>query len=561
MTTNGIKRLLVAVDNSPLSEACNAAAVSLATRFDAQVVGSHIYAARMHERRFRQMEATLPDRYLEDKELERQRSIHESLISLGLQLISDSYLDELERRCRRAEIPFARKTADGKNWEQLAREVNDNPYDLMIMGVRGHGTDHTDTVGSVCLRVLRHTSTDTLVIKQPDAFEETSCSQAGQGIVVALDGSEESFGGLQLALALGKAYGRPVEAVAAFDPYFHYAVFATMVEVLSPGAARVFKFKEQEQLHEEIIDTGLARLYQTHLDVAEHLARQEKVPLKTTLLTGRAADEVLAYVENAQPWLTIVGRIGVHSREQMDIGAVTEHVLRLAPGNVLVASRRVKPPLDLWSDAALRWTQDAEATLNRAPAEYRGTVRLMIHRLAAEEGHTVVTAGLVGRAMSVLRPSSSTRQEMSKAAASVAAETLCSESTTVYLCKSCGHAARGQRPAGCPVCAAPGEGFLAVEPAELEEAVRRQGGSTSEETFDGRQLKWTVAALDALERVDEPDRRRRSRLRIEKAAHRSKLLVVTADFAIGHLRTVSGKGSGAGGDVDGSPVRNNGTSR
>ena len=561
MTTNGIKRLIVAVDNSPLSEACSTAAVSLATKFGAQVVGSHIYAARMHERRFRQMEATLPDRYLEDRELERQRSIHESLISLGLQLISDSYLDELERRCRQAEVPFARKTADGKNWEQLAQEVNDNTYDLMVMGVRGHGTDRANTVGSVCLRVLRHTSTDTLVIKQPDAFEEASRSQAGQGIVVALDGSEESFGGLHLALALGKAYGRPVEAVAAFDPYFHYAVFATMVEVLSPGAARVFKFKEQEQLHEEIIDTGLARLYQTHLDVAEHLARQEKIPLKTTLLTGRAADEVLAYVENARPWLTIVGRIGVHSREQMDIGAVTEHVLRLAPCNVLVASRRVKPPLDLWSDASLRWTQDAEATLNRAPAEYRGTVRLMIHRMAAEEGHTVVTAGLVGRAMSALRPSSNATQEMSRAAATVAAEALRRESTTVYLCKSCGHAAKDQRPAGCPVCAAPGGDFFAVKPAEFEEAVRQQGGSTSEETFDGRQVKWTVAALDALKRLDDPDRQRRSRLRIEKAAHRSKLLVVTEEFAIGHLRALSDNGPGPGRDEGGSPAGNNEVSR
>ena len=67
----------------------------------------------MHDVRFKQMEYTLPEEYQDEVELEKQRRIHDTLITMGLQLISDSYLEvmkqkctefgsRLNRRCRRA---------------------------------------------------------------------------------------------------------------------------------------------------------------------------------------------------------------------------------------------------------------------------------------------------------------------------------------------------------------------------------------------------------------------------------------------------------------------------
>lgn len=524
------KRVFVAVDNSPLSEACSIAAVSLAQAFGGGVTGCHVYAARMHERRFRQMEATLPEEYLADKELEHQRAVHDSLIALGLQLISECYLDTLEKRCQEGEVPFSRKTFEGRNWEELVEEINGSGYDLVVMGARGHGTTRADTVGSVCQRVLGRTRTDTLVIKDAQAFQDG----AGRGILVALDGSQESFGALQAALALGKAYNRPVEAIAAYDPYFHYAVFHSMVEVLSAEAAQVFRFKEQEHLHEEIIDSGLARLYRTHLDVAEQVAAAEGVSLTTTLLAGRAADELLAYMERCHPWLLLLGRIGVHSRQEMDIGSVTEQALRFAPCNLLVASRRYTPPLDVWGQSALRWTEEAEAAMCRAPAEFQGAARLLVQRLALERGHTVATASLVREATALLRPSQAEMTGMREAALSVAVEALRGKAATVYMCPECGHAARSGRPAFCPVCRKPGEGFLAVESAELEALAQRQGGVEVEEAFDGRPVRWANAALEALRAIPEPHRRR-ARLRVEKEGRLKRLSVITLEFTLHHL--------------------------
>ncbi len=527
----GYTKILVAVDNSRFSEACTTAALSLASTFGSEITGSHIYAARMHERRFRQMEATLPEEYLVDEALERQREIHDSLIALGLQLISDSYLDALERRCRELEVPFTRKTADGKNWERLVEDIEDSDYDLVVLGSRGQGGSSSETIGSVCQRVLRRIHTDALVIKDPDAFS----NGAGRAIVVAIDGSEEGFGALRSALNLGKAFDRPVQVVAAYDPYFHYAVFHSMVEVLSEEAARVFRFKEQERLHEEITDTGLARLYQAHLEVAQRLAEAEGVTLETTLLAGRAADELLSYVESANPWLLMLGRVGVHSRTEMDIGSVTEHLLRFAPCNLLIGSRRYRPPLSLWSESTLRWTEDAEGALGHAPQQYQGAVRLLVQRLAVERGHTVATASLVGEAMEALRPPQADGPGMSEAALVVAVEALRAAATTVYLCQQCGHAVRRNRPVSCPVCQAEGESFLSVDPDALEAAVREQGGAESEPTFDGRSLRWAGAARDALREIEDGHDRRRARLRIEKAARLEKRPLVTLDFAVRHM--------------------------
>jgi nucleotide-binding universal stress UspA family protein len=106
------KRIFVPVDNSEHANRCVDVGVSWAEAFGATLVGSHVYAAKMHDYRFKQMEYTLPEEYQDERELARQRKIHDSLITMGLQLISDSYLDVMERRAAAIGIPFERRTYD-----------------------------------------------------------------------------------------------------------------------------------------------------------------------------------------------------------------------------------------------------------------------------------------------------------------------------------------------------------------------------------------------------------------------------------------------------------------
>src|SRR5262250_3521788 len=169
------KKIYVPVDNSEYSNRAIETALALAQPWNATIVGSHVYAAKMHDYRFKQMEYTLPEEYQDETELARQRKIHDSLITMGLQLISDSYLDVLETRCQEAELAYERKTFDGKHYKVMVDDIVQSDY----------------------------------------------------------------------------------------DPFLHYVAFNGIVSVLSEQASKVFRFKEQEQLHEEIIDTGLAKIYQS----------------------------------------------------------------------------------------------------------------------------------------------------------------------------------------------------------------------------------------------------------------------------------------------------------
>ena len=365
------EKIYVPLDNSDHSNAAIEVAVRLASATKASLVGSHIYAARMHDVRFKQMEYTLPDEYQQEQELERQRKIHDSLITRGLQLISDSYCDVMKVACDRAWLPFEYKTFDGKNWACLVDDIAESDYDLVIMGALGMGAVKDSMVGSVTDRVLRRIRVDSLVIRDTHPFRD----DASDRIVVAIDGSPQSFAGLRTAIELGRAFGKTVEAVSVYDPYLHYAMFNGIVDVLSAEASKVFRFKEQEQLHEEIIDTGLAKIYESHLRVAESLARDEGIEIKTTLLDGKAFKKVLQYVRQDPPWLLVMGRIGVHSAAEMDMGSNSDNLLRLAPVSVLLSSRTFVPPIDVQAEASVTWTEEAEARMEKVPAAFRAITR------------------------------------------------------------------------------------------------------------------------------------------------------------------------------------------
>src|SRR5205807_2604507 len=221
------KTIYVPVDNSDYSNMALDVGVMLAKTFGAKLVGSHVYAAKMHDKRFKQMEAGLPEEYHDENELERQRQIHDSLITRGLQIITDSYLDIVDKKAAEANIPVERRSLEGRNFKVPVEDINTNAYDLVIMGALGVGAVKDSVIGGVTERVVRRVrASDIFVIKN-------TLPMNGGSIVVALDGSHYSFGGLKTALALGKALNKPVEAVSAFDSYFHYAAFHSISGVLS----------------------------------------------------------------------------------------------------------------------------------------------------------------------------------------------------------------------------------------------------------------------------------------------------------------------------------------
>jgi nucleotide-binding universal stress UspA family protein len=386
------RKTLIPIDNSEYCSTATDIGISIAKKFGASLLGIHVYAARMHDLRFRQMEGGLPEVYREDQELERQRTIHDSLISKGLNLISDSYLDAFADKCRRACVSHERKSLEGKNYRVLVDDIHGSGYDLVIIGALGMGAVESSIIGSVCERVVRRIRTDVLVVKN------TSPMNGGK-ILVAVDGSSQAYGGLKAAMALGKAFNKEIEAISVFDPHFHHAMFHGISGVLSKEAAKVFRFKEQERLHEEIINDGLAKIYRSHLEISKRLAEEEGVDLNTTLLPGKAFEQILRYAREQKPWLLVMGRIGIHSDDEMDIGSNAENLLRLAPCHLLLTSRTFTPRVEVKAEETLAWTEEAKVRIERVPPFARDLAKKTLENYALEKGHTVITSSLIDEAL------------------------------------------------------------------------------------------------------------------------------------------------------------------
>ena len=392
------KNILVALDSSDHANRGMTEAAALATLCNGSITGTHVYAAKMHDMRFRQMEGGLPEQFREEQELERQREVHDDLISRGLSIITDSYLDQAEKSCSSQGIELARRSLEGKNYRALVSEVNSGCHDLLVMGALGLGAIAGNRLGTVCTRVVRRSNIDTLVIKDPLR------PLADGPIAVAVDGSTRSYGGLRTALSLARAWTVPLHVLAAFDPYYHYVAFNRIAGVLSEEASKVFRFKDQEKLHEEIIDSGLAKIYQGHLAVAESIAADYRQDVETVLLDGKPHDAIEKHLNKLKPSLLVIGKLGIHADPDLDIGGNAEALLRNVDCAVLLSQRQHQPRIDVVADVTTSWTTEADVRMERVPAHALSMVRMAILRFAQERGHTVVTASIVDEATAQLCP-------------------------------------------------------------------------------------------------------------------------------------------------------------
>jgi nucleotide-binding universal stress UspA family protein len=515
------KKIYLPVDNSAHSNRAIESAVRLGKAFSAELVGCHVYAAKMHDYRFKQMEYSLPEEYLEENELERQRKIHDSLITMGLELISDSYLESVKQLCAEAELPFEGRMIDGKHHVEIVRDLEGSDCDLVVLGALGLGRQRDSQIGAVCERVTRSCRQDVWVVRHVPKKDEPERDT----ILVGIDGSPQSFGALQTALALARAFDKRVELIGVYDPYLHYHVFNGLVGTLTEKAAKVFRFEEQNQLHEEIIDTGLAQIYQSHLEVAEQMAGAEGTEVEKILLDGKTFQKIHDHARKTTPWLLVLGRIGVHSDpDERALGSNTENLLRLSECDVLLTTRVARPELDVRAEESIRWTREAEERMERVPKLVVGIARTAILRLALEQGHSVVTSSVLDEAMARFMPK---RAPMDKLAEAVAIGR--SQEQAVAVCKSCGLTAREPDPVLCSVCG--GTSFEILTAEMVESLVKSEGGATDEPSYDGRKLQWTQEARRAMLGIEEAYLRRRSKARIEKSARLRRLKIVTLEFA------------------------------
>ena len=483
-----LKRILVALDQSDYANN----AMKQATRLcDGKITGIHAYAARLHDRRFKQMEGGLPERYQRESEMEHQREVHEDLIGMGLGLISDSYHDAAADVAQNAGVPFDRLSPEGKNYSCLIDAMNKRDHDVLFIGALGLGAVAGSTIGTVCERVVRRSNMDVFVAKDRRL-------NIGDGpIVVGMDGSPKSFGALMTALDIGKRLDVPVHVVAAYDPYYHYVAFNKISTVLDEEAGKVFRFKEQEQLHEELIDDGIAKIYQAHLNVAETVAQDAGVEVVTELVAGKPYQAIKKYVEKHGASLLLVGKTGVHADDGLDIGGNTENLLRMVPCHIWIGMVEHFPPSDVVAEETIMWSDEASEMINRAPEFVRGMARTGVIRQAQKEGHTFITTKFVEQVMSKMMPGGggdkdAPQQSFERLDWAADAREMLDSITDEQVRENIGLRAEksARRDAAGQVAVAHIEPFMAE--AVLKPATRTEGG-----------IEWRAASLARLQRVPE----------------------------------------------------------
>jgi nucleotide-binding universal stress UspA family protein len=430
------REVFVPIDNSDPSLWAMDRAIELCQRSDGRITANHVYAARLHDVRFRQLETGLPAQFQTAAELKRQRKIHDKLIEKGLQLISDSFLDQADKRAKAAGVPLTRQLLEGINYEEIVREVNagqgrlpsligfdpniadkydggtnvrsdvklgDNgriiaedededeklagssgrSYDLLLMGAHGIGKQPYSQLGGVISRVMREVEKDVLILRTDKAL-------TGGKWMVCVDGSSYSYKALRLALEMAKEYGASLHVCSAFDVEYHHAVFGNIKDVLSVQASKVFKFEEQEELHNNIIDKGLLRLCQANLKRAEVMAQAfPDVPVQTQILIGKPFQCIMQWIEEVQPDVLVIARHGNHRIEGTELGSQAENLVRLAPCNVLmVGTVGVHPEEIPWIDEdglkGLEWAPDAEVRILRVPPFALGIARKAVEEFVLD---------------------------------------------------------------------------------------------------------------------------------------------------------------------------------
>jgi nucleotide-binding universal stress UspA family protein len=399
------RRILIPTDNSELCHAGVDWGIEMARAWDGTLIANHVYAGRLHDDRFRQLEVGLPARFQTPKEIERQRNIHDRLIEQGLILISDSFIDLIEKKGQRAGVKVERKLMEGIHFEQLAKDINANEYDLVIIGAHGIGQVKHSQLGSVTARVARLITTDMLVMKQQDR------PLHGAKILMAVDGSAYSYVALRKVLRLARTFNCQVKAVSAFDPFYHYAAFNNIRYVLSEQAGKVFKFEEQEELHNNIIDRGLKKVCEANLMRAEAVAADYGWPIEVEVLVGKPFSKVMDHIEATDPDLLVFGRYGAHHVEGADLGSQAENLLRLAPCNILIVGAADAKPYDIpvieeYEEQPLEWDDEAIKMVLRAPPFAQGMAKASVEEYVRENGYNRVTMEILQGALKGVLPAS-----------------------------------------------------------------------------------------------------------------------------------------------------------
>jgi nucleotide-binding universal stress UspA family protein len=203
------------------------------------------------------------------------------------------------------------------------------------------------------------------------------------------------------AVDLARRRNCPIQLAAVYDPDFHTHVFSVMAQSLSLEKQQQVGLEGQEQLHDEIINDGLGKLYTEFLHHAKQRYTENNVTLSDSLLTGKPYCALNEAANDLQADLIVIGRHGHHREAFSHLGSNAECLIRTAATNVLlVGGVNEKRPE---TNAAIRieqidnpsqtpeWDHSAQKRLTCVPSFARTMAKQMVENAVIKSGKMDVT--------------------------------------------------------------------------------------------------------------------------------------------------------------------------
>lgn len=136
-------------------------------------------------------------------------------------------------------------------------------------------------------------------------------------ILVSLDFSESATSALNVAVKLAGALGAELHLLHVFRYPMQIAVAAPVPQTSE-------------------VERGVRQRGQSQLDAAAELARNAGLTVTTHLLEGEVAPTIVEVAKDLAIDMIVLGRRGMSRLQQIMLGSVADHTLRLAPCPVLI---------------------------------------------------------------------------------------------------------------------------------------------------------------------------------------------------------------------------------
>ncbi|MBF0384081.1 MAG: universal stress protein, partial [Magnetococcales bacterium] len=339
---------LVAMDGTPHGKRGVTMAVELAKLGkDSTITGFHVNSANPTRELMTQLSQNLPDLHQGKPWLEELDEYFQPIIGEEPGNIVDFHLAAGEKICQKAKIPFSRIQLEGRDHLTIQEELSEGKYDLFVIGAMGLGAVFEDSRNGLNIRLLRRVPIDMLVLKNAKSLKKPG------PIMVAMDSSANAYGSLLTAIELSKSLNRPLILVmVAYDPYQHYLALEQTIGALAQPEEGAEPAELPDKEWDGAPPTALVNYFRAHLMQAGKIAKDKDVDAERILLSGKPATTLQKLIKKHKPSLLVMGKTGLHCEDSLEMGSVTENLLKLLPCDIFISCRNNTEVLDRAKQAA-----------------------------------------------------------------------------------------------------------------------------------------------------------------------------------------------------------------